>query len=145
LVPESGDGVQAMKAGLMEIGDIFVLNKSDRPGADRAVDELRSALELKRKENAWNPPVIATVANKDQGLTDLMDTLKAHWRILAETGALKEKRLNRRRERVRKVVERELRRRLWTEDRAVMLERALHGEDNPFKVATKLLDDFLKK
>ena len=145
LVPESGDGVQAMKAGLMEIGDIFVLNKADRPGADRAVEDLKSVLELKQNENAWHPPVIATVAHKNQGLTELLDSLKKHWRILAETGVLKAKRLCRRRERVHQVVERELRRRLWNEDRSGMLEQALQGEDNPFEVATKLMDDFLEK
>ncbi len=145
LVPESGDGVQAMKAGLMEIGDVFVLNKADRPGSDRATEELKSALELKDKKTAWKPPVVATIANRGEGLTDLLDALKAHWRTLAETGALKEKRLNRRRERVRKVAERELRRLFWNGERTKMLEEALKSDANPFQVAGKLVEDFERK
>jgi LAO/AO transport system kinase len=145
LVPESGDGVQAMKAGLMEIGDIFVMNKADRPAADRAADELRSALELKHHGDGWNPPVTSTVASKGEGLNELYDTLKSHWRTLAETGALKGKRLNRRRERIRQLVDGELRRQMWDEDRAALLEKELHTEENPFVIASRLMDHFRKQ
>lgn len=145
LVPESGDGVQAMKAGLMEIGDVFVLNKADRPAADRAAMELKSALELREKQDAWNPPVITTVASKGEGLSELFNTLKAHWRTLAESGALKHKRLNRRRERVRQIAEAEMRRRFWNDERTRKLEESLGTDENPFEVAGKLTGDFLSK
>ena len=145
LVPESGDGVQAMKAGLMEIGDIFVLNKSDRPSADRAAEDLKTALDLKRDHDSWKPPVISTIANKGDGLTDLLQSMKAHWRVLAETGTLKDKRSNRHRERIRQLVEREMRRKMWSEDRSTLLDREMETEDNPFIIANRLMDDFLKK
>lgn len=145
LVPESGDGVQAMKAGLMEIGDIFVLNKADRPSADQAIEELKSALELKVKSDQWKPPVLATVAHKGDGLTELLQTLKIHCRTLAETGALKQKRLNRRRERIRQIVQRELGRKFWDEERTRMLEEALSSNENPFQAAGELISDFLSK
>ena len=62
LVPESGDGVQAMKAGLMEIGDVFVVNKADRDGAERLQGEIEQMLELRNQTNGWTPPVILTMA-----------------------------------------------------------------------------------
>ncbi|TKJ42298.1 methylmalonyl Co-A mutase-associated GTPase MeaB [candidate division LCP-89 bacterium B3_LCP] len=145
LVPESGDGVQAMKAGLMEIGDVFVLNKADRPSAERAAGELKTALELKYHEDSWNPPVIPTIANRSEGVGDLLDALKHHWRTLAESGLLKEKRRNRRRERIRQLVNGELRRSMWNEDRLELLEKRLDEGDNPFSIAAELKKDFLKK
>ncbi len=145
LVPESGDGVQAMKAGLMEIADIFVLNKADRPLADRAVDELRSALELKAAHPSWKPPVLPAIASKGEGLEEVLNTLKAHRRALAESGALKEKRRSRRRERIRRAVENELRRRFWTDARTALLESGLDSDENPFQIAARLVKDFLGK
>jgi LAO/AO transport system kinase len=79
LVPESGDGVQAMKAGLMEIGDLFVLNKADREGADRAAQDLRAVLGLKPPTpERWSPPVVATVARTGQGVPALAEHVERH-------------------------------------------------------------------
>ena len=79
LVPESGDGVQAMKAGLMEIGDLFVLNKADREGAERAAQELRAVLGLKKSEpGAWTPPVLLTVARTGDGVAELAAQVERH-------------------------------------------------------------------
>jgi LAO/AO transport system kinase len=142
LVPESGDGVQAMKAGLMEIGDIFVLNKADRPGADRAAEELKSALDLKSNPNGWKPPVISTIASKSQGLAEVLEAIKAHWRFLTESGTLKTKRLDRRRQRIRAAVEKDLLIRFWTDERRRLLEKSLESDDNPFNIAAKLVQDF---
>ena len=66
LVPESGDSIQGMKAGLMEIADVFVINKADRKGADRFASDLRSAMHLKAW-TGWSPPLVMTVATKEQG------------------------------------------------------------------------------
>lgn len=145
LVPESGDGVQAMKAGLMEIGDIFVMNKSDRPGADRAAEELKAALRLKYEQSSWNPPVISTIANRGGGCPDLLQSLKTHRDFLTTTGMLQQKRLNRKRERIRQLVEGELRRRIWNESRMKYLETSLKTEENPFTIAAELLEDFMGK
>jgi LAO/AO transport system kinase len=145
LVPESGDGVQAMKAGLMEIGDLFVLNKADRPAADRAAEELKSALDLKAVVDGWKPPVLSTIASKGQGLPELLEALKAHWQHLTETGALKAKRLNRRRQRIRAAAEKDLLTRFWDEERTQRLEECLKSDDNPFNIAAGLVKDYLKK
>jgi LAO/AO transport system kinase len=79
LVPESGDGVQAMKAGLMEIGDLFVLNKADREGARRAAQELSAVLGLKQHTaESWMPPVLLTVARDGEGVAALADGIERH-------------------------------------------------------------------
>ncbi len=145
LVPESGDGVQAMKAGLMEISDIFVLNKADRPAADRAVQEIEAALDLKERDGLWTPPVIPTIANRGEGLDKLVETIAAHRETLMEAGRLQEKRMERRRDRIRRIAERDLRRRLWTDDRKAMVENALIRNENPFTAAGKVVVDFVGK
>src|SRR5579864_6337690 len=71
LMPGMGDDVQSLKAGLMEIADIFVLNKSDREGADRLEQQLRAILQLVPERNGWKPPIVLTVATENQGIEEL--------------------------------------------------------------------------
>src|SRR6185503_2402128 len=78
LVPESGDTVQAMKAGLMEIGDLFVINKADREGAERAAFAIHSALELRSARDGWETPVILTVASQGTGVPEVVDRFEEH-------------------------------------------------------------------
>ena len=85
LVPEAGDGVQAMKAGLMEIGDIFVVNKADRPGADRAASDIRAAVALGTPGADWNPPVVMTEAHRGKGVQELHDKVQEHRASLERT------------------------------------------------------------
>ena len=86
-LPGMGDDIQAMKAGLLEIGDVFIVNKADHPGADEVVDQLQSMLDLgKRSENDWRPPVLKTVAVKTDGITELVDTFWTHRRHLVDGG-----------------------------------------------------------
>ena len=77
LVPESGDSVQAMKAGLMEIADFFVLNKSDRPGAQQAFTALQTILMIKdHDENTWLPQIVKTVASENKGVDEIADEIE---------------------------------------------------------------------
>jgi LAO/AO transport system kinase len=78
LVPESGDGVQAMKAGLMEIGDVFAVNKADREGADRLVREIEQMLELRDDADGWRPPVVPVTALRGDGIVELLAAVDAH-------------------------------------------------------------------
>ena len=78
LVPEAGDAVQAMKAGLMEIADVFVVNKTDRSGADRMVSALRSMIEIGERRPDWMPPVIASQAHRRLGIEELHDAIARH-------------------------------------------------------------------
>ena len=77
-VPESGDAVQAMKAGLMEIADVFCLNKADREGAERLIVELRSVLGMRRRTNTWDYPVVQTQAVNKVGIEDLWREVERH-------------------------------------------------------------------
>src|SRR5262245_23642053 len=94
LVPEAGDGVQVMKAGLMEIADIFVVNKADRDGAQRMLAELTLMLELKYSNRSpaeaaqpqWRIPVLATQAVNNIGMTELFDAIEDHHRFLSDSG-----------------------------------------------------------
>ena len=97
VVPESGDAVQAMKAGLMEIADVLVVNKADREGADLMARELRVTLDLKAG-NGWRPPVVMAVATEGRGVDDITAAVAAHRSYLRESGEL----VARRRARVRR-------------------------------------------
>ena len=97
LAPGMGDAVQAAKAGILEVGDLFVVNKADRDGAATTVRELRHMLTLgeRRPPGAWRPPVLTTVASRDEGLTELVAALGDHRAWLEDSGALHERRLHR--------------------------------------------------
>jgi len=120
LVPEAGDGVQVMKAGLMEIADIFVVNKADRDGAPRMQTELSLMLELKYSGKhpepgdppVWKIPVLPTQAINNIGMPELFQAIEEHHRFLEETGELDRKRKTRRREELLSRVEYEARRQL---------------------------------
>ena len=119
LVPESGDGVQAMKAGLMEIGDLFVINKADREGADRAAFAVRAALELRTAGADWSPPVLMTAASTGDGVNDVVEQFEEHLEHLKRGGGLERRRRRRMEQRLHDL----LRERLWGEFRARVPER----------------------
>jgi LAO/AO transport system kinase len=114
LVPESGDAVQAMKAGLMEIADVFVMNKSDREGADRAAQAIRSALHLRAQTSEWSIPVHMTVASRAEGVGELVELFEKHLAWLGDSGTLE----RRRRVRLEQRLEALVREQLWTRFRA---------------------------
>ncbi|HTD61303.1 MAG TPA: methylmalonyl Co-A mutase-associated GTPase MeaB [Gemmatimonadaceae bacterium] len=144
LVPESGDGIQALKAGLMEIADVFVINKADRPGADRLKRDIDTALHY-RPPAAWTPPVIPTVGVTGVGLTELLAALDQHHQYLVESGTLAARRQSRLRERVVDVVDQRLKARVWDDPSAAewlaaRLAPLAAGETTPFAVADELLE-----
>lgn len=85
--PGYGDVIQMLKAGIIEIGDIFAINKSDLEGTDRTVEGLMSVLELSQKEG-WRPPIVQTVAVTNKGITELVDTIEKHRNYLQRTNLL---------------------------------------------------------
>jgi LAO/AO transport system kinase len=88
-MPGMGDDIQALKAGILEIGDVFVVNKADRPGADDAVTQLRGMLEMGTiPEDAWHPPVLKTVAVNAEGIAELVDAFWSHRQYLLDSGGL---------------------------------------------------------
>ena len=95
-LPGMGDDIQAMKAGLLEIGDIFIVNKADKPGADDVVDQLRLMLDMRNAaDNAWQPPILKTAAVNGEGITELVDAFFAHRDYLSDNGKFTEHNIER--------------------------------------------------
>lgn len=145
--PESGDAIQTMKAGLLEIADIFVVNKADRPGAAEMVQALRGDLAL-RPDGGWTPPILTTVAARGEGLEELREAVAAHWRYQSQGAGLAE----RRRSRARSEIEEVLRERLWQRARArldgelaVRAAAVAAGSETPYSAASSLLAAFLEE
>jgi LAO/AO transport system kinase len=92
MVPGLGDDIQAIKAGIMEIGDVFVINKADRDGADRTKTEIEMMLDFSHQE--WRPPVTKAVAVKNEGIDAVAENLDKHWEYLESSGKLQEHRIH---------------------------------------------------
>jgi LAO/AO transport system kinase len=143
LVPGTGDDVQALKAGIMEIADIFVVNKADREDADRLVTAIESNLTLQTfAPNDWQPPVVKTIATNGAGVPDLVDTI---WRFRNRTEPTQAERRQRRSEyRLREIVARQFMDRLERGilrpgELAAMVERVAAREIDPYTAADELL------
>jgi len=87
LAPGLGDEIQAIKAGLMEIGDVFVINKADRENANKAASDIQAALELSSKQGTWRPPIVKTVALTSEGIFQLLEKIDEHKKYLDAGGA----------------------------------------------------------
>jgi len=97
LAPGMGDGIQAAKAGILEIGDLFVVNKADRDGADATVRDIRHMISLgdRTEPNLWRPPVVKTVAAQGEGVDAVMESIDKHFAWMESTGVLRERRVRR--------------------------------------------------
>jgi len=180
LVPESGDGIQTLKAGVMEAADLFVVNKADRAGADTLRQEIEVMLGIRRGNafrhvgphhrpsappprradgggpgrteadggvtvDAWEPPVLATVAVKGEGVDAVVAALDRHHAYLEVSGRLEVRRRDRLADRTRGAVERSLRQWVWTETPAAdllaqRLDDMTAGRRSPYDVAAEILD-----
>jgi LAO/AO transport system kinase len=109
LVPESGDAIQTLKAGLMEIGEIYCVNKSDRDGADRMVHEIRAMLEMRAKNDGWFPPVVKTIATTGAGVDELLQGVISHRQHQERTDLLAARRRQALRMEMERIVEEKLR------------------------------------
>jgi len=144
LVPGMGDDIQAIKAGIMEIGDVFVVNKADRPGADKTVTEVTMMMSLVEEHGDWVPPIIKTVAHKGEGVPELDEAIVQHFDYLQASGEL----LRRNRERVRiriatqlkeKFMERLVGQTISRDEYESLLEDVLHKRNNPHDAAEGVL------
>lgn len=144
LVPESGDGIQAMKAGLMEIADFFVLNKADRPGADQAVMSLKMILGFRpHDEKSWMTPVIKSVASTGSGIDEIIDAIDRHRSHLVQQGLFIERRARRMRDRIIELVQDRLKKEFWNDARRLQLNdgvaASLRFDVTPYDVAQALV------
>lgn len=145
VAPGMGDGIQAAKAGILEVGDLFVINKADRDGADQVRRELRSMIALaERPEGAWKPEIVKTVASKGEGVDDVVAAIEKHRDHLAATGELERRRLRRARDEIEAIALTALREQ-WrgVHENAALDELAAEvvaGESDPYAAADLLLE-----
>lgn len=144
LAPGMGDGIQAAKAGILEVGDVYAINKADRDGADRTRRELRSMLTMgERREGAWRPPVLATIASTGEGIDRLLEEVDRHAAWLRETGELVHRRTTRAAREVEAIALATLRER-WAAGGTAELDRlaalVAAGELDAFGAADRLLE-----
>ncbi len=147
LVPESGDSVQAMKAGLMEIADFFVLNKSDRPGSQQAYTALQTILMIKdHDENSWLPNIIKTVASENSGIDDIANEIDRHKLFMQEKNKFQSKRDHQAKVRIKEIVEHKLKDELWSEtgENSLIssLEKVVLGNFSPYLIAEEIIENF---
>jgi LAO/AO transport system kinase len=144
LTPDAGDDVQSLKSGLMEIGDIFVVNKADRSHAERYAGDLRSIIDLTSSGRDWTPPVVKTEAVKDEGIDDLLAAVDRHRAFLEEGDRMEKKRIESLRNRITMVVEDKLKELFWQNDRTMetldkMVGEVASGKKSPYQAAYKLI------
>ncbi|MFJ8626690.1 methylmalonyl Co-A mutase-associated GTPase MeaB [Kitasatospora sp. NPDC093550] len=145
LAPGMGDGIQAAKAGILEIGDVFVVNKADRDGADATARELNHMLGLgeAREAGDWRPPIVKTVAARGEGVDEVVEALEKHRAWLEEHGELAVRRRRRAAEEIEAIALAELRARIGDlrGDRhlAALAERVAAGTLDPYGAADELV------
>ena len=144
LAPGMGDGIQAAKAGILEIGDLYVVNKSDRDGAHKVRKDLFAMLKLaERDPTAWDPPVLASSSLNQQGLDEIADALVEHREWLIRTGNLEARRQRRARDEIEAIAVQELRSRWSSIGEAGAMKdlsvRVAAGELDPYAAADALL------
>jgi LAO/AO transport system kinase len=140
LAPGMGDGVQAAKAGILEVADVFVVNKADREGAQATVRELRNMAAL--AEAPWRPPIVTTVAVKGEGADDLLAALDKHAAYLEESGEARRRRLARARDEIEAIALGRLRSRfadLHGDRLDALAARLLAAETDPYTAADDLV------
>jgi LAO/AO transport system kinase len=145
LMPGSGDSIQALKAGVMEIPDVIVVNKADHPMTDTMVREVRGVLALSQDPEGWKVPILRTEAARGEGIEELAQKIKEHREFIEEKGTLAERRARNLRSEVLGIATSRMRRRLEqtvSEDPATadLLDRVVRRELDPATAASELLD-----
>ena len=141
LAPGMGDGIQAAKAGILEVADVFVVNKADRDGADTVVRDLRYMLSLgdRRADDGWQVPIVKTIASKGEGADDVVDAVEQHGRWLASSGRLEARRVKRAADEVEAIALTSLRVDLRSGGALEQLAaRVVAGELDPYAAADEL-------
>ena len=148
LAPGMGDGIQAAKAGILEVGDVFVVNKADRDGADATVRDLRHMISLgdRTEPDLWRPPVLKTVAAQGTGIEQVLEAVDAHWAWMEGQGALRRRRVRRAADEIETIALTALRRRLGgVRDGSVIEDLAaevVDGRTDPYRAADQVVEAF---
>ena len=149
-VPGLGDDIQAIKAGLMEIADVFVINKADKEGADATYFELNLMLDLEKERwerRGWRPPIVETVATTRRGIRELWEAVKEHQKFLEESGEIDRKRRFRAEEEIKAIVSGKIARaiesRLGEEEVSNLIRGVVNREIDPYSAADLILEKTL--
>jgi len=149
LVPESGDSIQAMKAGLLEIADILVVNKGDREGCDRLLMELKFAFDLKPRLSSWHVPILKTIATDEIGIEEVIGALCNHKNYLDSSGEIRKIRKQRIIALIHELIDTEIKRHLRESvinDRELdrFVEEINQKRTSPYKVARKIIRTLIR-
>ncbi|MED1864812.1 methylmalonyl Co-A mutase-associated GTPase MeaB [Fictibacillus nanhaiensis] len=142
LNPGSGDVVQVFKAGIMEIADLFVVNKADMPGVPKLLAEIEAMLDLVKHDSPYRPPVVQTVSTENKGLQELWDSLLAHREYLEKSGEGKERKLSNLKREVMEVVQHEIYQQVWKQEQKngfSWLADLESGTTDPYTAAEEIL------
>jgi LAO/AO transport system kinase len=144
LAPGMGDGIQAAKAGILEVGDVFVVNKADRDGADQVVRDLRGTVRLvERGPGEWRQPIVKTIAVRGEGLDEVMEAVDKHRAWLERSGELDRRRRRRARDEIEAIAVTALRRRFGDLHGDARLDalagQVLNGQCDPYSAADELI------
>jgi LAO/AO transport system kinase len=149
VVPGLGDDIQAIKAGILEIGDLFTINKADREGVEKLNIEIEMMLELNQEDVAWRPPINRTVASKDEGVEAVVDSIAEHRKYLEETGELEKVRQARIKSEVIAMVNDHISRHIdekivATDGFAKTILKLQNRETDPYSVVDDIVNNVLK-
>jgi LAO/AO transport system kinase len=145
-----GDDIQAIKAGILEIGDVFAINKADRDGADKLDRELNMMLDLDDKKSSdWRPPIKQTVAHQNKGIVELIDTLYEHFEHVKANGQLTQKRKQRMKNELLDILNTEISRRVLdkvTEGGSLdnIVDDIRDRKTDPYTVVNQIVESTLK-
>jgi len=144
LTPAGGDSVQTIKAGIMEIADVFVVNKADLAGADRTCSEISVMLDLGGSKRQWRPPVVRTVTLDGSGINDMYKAILEHREFLEQSGNLEKKRKERIRRDVVDLIEYKIKTTVWeqisgSEEFDSLVNQIMSREMDPYTAAVQIL------
>ena len=147
-VPGSGDDIQASKAGIMEIADIFAVNKMDLAGADKKVTEINAMLDIDPRERAWRPPVMLTNSRTGEGVKELADKIIEHLEYLKESGQYEQKGLKRSRDELQDLMRYKLTQELYQKlegrpEYEAAIKKIAERKKDPYTMAEQLIAEFL--
>ena len=147
LAPGMGDGIQAAKAGILEIGDIYVVNKADRDGADQVRRDLRNMIALAdASDDSWKPPIVKTVAQTGEGVDEVVEKIDTHRGWLESSGELERRRVRRARDEIEAIAVTSLRER-WGDvhtrtELDELASQVVAGDSDPYRAADQLLESY---
>ncbi len=147
LTPDAGDDVQGLKSGLMEIGDVFAVNKADRPAAREYADELRSMIEIRAGGSGWRPCVVTTVGTTGEGVDELAAAIASHRAYIDEKGLFEEKRIEALKNRMTMLAEEKLKEFFWENEYTRRrfddaLRDVATGKQSPYQAASRIVESF---